>query len=216
MFKNIAVMVVMVVSFFALSQTAFAGTDGCYVGCQQERPRIVQPVVKRTTVVKRYYMNGTDVEARKRLDSVEGLASTLKSQMANKANTADVNAAFADTNGRIDHVENRVSAIESWWTLSPAGWFLLFLAGALLVAAIIGGYFFPRNGGVGNGNGVGHHAPPHYPNGYLVIPPPAYPAPAHVAPAPVVPPAPPSINVPLNVSVTPIDIELTPRIRDRN
>lgn len=206
MLKNIVVIVAVMFSLFVSASSVSAGTDGCYVGCPGTT------VIKRTTVVKKYYMNGTDTQARQRLDTVEGRVSTLETQMSQKANTADVNAAFTETNGRIDRVENRVHAIENWWNFSPIGTFFLFLAAILLIAAIIGGYFFPRHGAVA----AAAPAAPQYPP-YPAYPPfPAYPQqqpPVVNQPPPATPTAPPSINVPLNVTVTPIDIELTPRIR---
>ena len=167
MLKRIVVMMVLV--FVGFSAPVFAGSDGCYVGCQ-DKPKVSKPVVKRTTVVRKYYMNGVDKQARERLDAVEPRVSSLETLLKDKASAADVNSAFAETNGRIDRVENRMTAIENWWTLSPFGWFLLFLATIALIAAIIGGYFFPRNNG---GAAV------------AVVPAPQPPAPQ---PAPIVPP----------------------------
>ncbi len=168
-----SVVAILVVSFTVNAQSDMDQCPGCppAVGgssapktSSSVRPR---PIVRHnTTVVKRYYMNGTDKTAR------AGIAD-LQSSLGTKANTADVNQAFNDRDIRMDGIDQRLNTVEgrvnSLWRFSDLTWVILAVAVIALVFGVIS-YFFPGNNAV---NVVNHHQ---LPNGHVAnLPPPGPP-----------------------------------------
>lgn len=153
----------------------------------------VTNVYKRYTVVRK--MNGVDSQARRDIAGLKAEVSELKNSKADKS---AVEAGFKATDDRftvVDQVNNRQDR-----ELNYIYWALLVIPFIILLLALLYFLFGGRNNVVGG-------AP-------VVYVPQAVPAALPVPEAPPLPaPNPASVNVPVSITVQPIEIDLSPTLR---
>ena len=167
-----------------------------------------------TTVVKKYSMNGVDKDARAMNDKQNGRLDNLEKAIDGKANSSDVEAGFKSVDDRFaakDQVDARQDR-----ELGYTFWAFIIIPVVFLVLALLYFMFGGNNNNVQvNGGG---HAPAYVPQAQPAVQPIPYYQPIPAQPIPAAQPVPaanqqPSVNVPINIAVEPIQIDLRPSLR---